>query len=122
MDNTCGICGDVVRSDIAPHWHPSKQLRHAQRDMQTHMKTHSFAEVLRFEIRQDLEQVPDEERPSILRDVYRSLLGTTDDGVFRLGDADACGAYGIDEALGGLAMYRLWHTATTCGLPGCEQH
>ena len=46
------------------------------RDMQTHIQaTHSFAEVLRFEIRQDLDQVPDDQRPTIVRDIYRNLLG-----------------------------------------------
>src|SRR5262245_48783662 len=122
MENTCGICGDVVRSEIAPHWHPSKQLRRAHRDMQTHMQTHSFAEVLRFEIRQDLEQVPDDERPSIVRDVYRSLLGTTEDGVFTLGALDARGTYSLDEALGSLSLYRLWRDAAACGMPRCAQH
>ena len=122
MENTCAICGDVVRSEIAPHWHPGQQLRRAHRDMQTHMKSHSFAEVLRFEIRQDLDQVPEDERPSIVRDVYRSLLGTTSEGVFTLGDDDARGAYTIEDALGSSAMYRLWWSHNACGLPGCEQH
>jgi len=122
MENTCAICGDVVRSEIAPHWHPTKQLRRAHRDMQTHMQTHSFAEVLRFEIRQDLEQVPEDERPSIVRDVYRSLLGSTNDGVFELGAEDASSVYSVDEVLGDVALYRLWRSHNACGLPGCEQH
>ena len=60
-------------SGVPPNWHPSKQLRHAQRDMAAHLKTHSFAEVLRFEIRQDLDQVPEEQRAGIFRDIYRNL-------------------------------------------------
>jgi hypothetical protein len=122
MVNTCGICGDVVRSDVPATWHPSKQMRRAQRDMQSHMKTHTFAEVLRFEIRQDLDQVPDEQRPSIVRDVYRALLGRATEGEYVLGDADSRGVYSIDEALGTVGTYRLWRTADTCGLPGCGQH
>ena len=119
---SCGICGNLIRSEVPPNWHPSKQLRRAQRDLQAHLKTHSFAEVLRFEIRQDLEQVPEEQRASIVRDVYRTLLGKTVDGKFSLGAEDSRGAYSVDEALGGVSMYQLWRSASSCGLPGCEQH
>jgi hypothetical protein len=123
MVNTCGICGDVVRTDVSPNWHPIRQLRRAQRDMQRHMDTtHSFAEVLRYEMRQDLEQVPDEQRPSIVRDVYRSLLGTTTDGVYALGSEDSVAAYGVDEVLGSLPLYQLWLSAEVCGLRDCVQH
>src|SRR5260221_6820336 len=110
MVNACGICGDLIRSDVPTNWHPTKRQRHAQRDMQAHLKTHSFAEVLRFEIRQDLDQVPDEQRPSIVRDVYRALLGSTVEGRFTLGAADTLGVYSVDEVLGSMSMYRLWRT------------
>jgi hypothetical protein len=92
------------------------------RDLQAHLKTHSFAELLRFEIRQDLEEVPEEQRPSILRDVYRSLLGTTRNGRFELGRADRLGVYSIEEALGELALYKLWRGANACGDPNCVHH
>ena len=84
--------------------------------------THSFAELLRFEIRKDLEQVPEEQRPSIVRDVYRGLLGTTRDHEYRLGAADGHGSYSIDEALGDLELYKLWQSANRCGDPRCPQH
>jgi hypothetical protein len=123
MVNACGICGDLVRTIVPGNWHPSKRLRIAQRDMQAHLKTHSFAEVLRFEIRQDLDQVPEEQRPTIVRDVYRSLLGHRDsNGSFAWGADDGVGVYTIDEALGSTAVYRLWRTANTCALKSCEQH
>src|SRR5690349_1030725 len=77
--STCAICGECVRSRVDLNWHPRKTAIRARRDLQAHMATHSFAEVLRFEIRQDLDQVPEEERPSIVRDIYRCLLGTTRD-------------------------------------------
>jgi hypothetical protein len=95
----CGICG-----------------------LHAHLTTHTFAEVLRYEIRQDLDQVPEEQRPTILRDIYRSLLGTTRNKQFALGAADSESVYSIDEALGSLAAYRLWRTANSCGDPGCKQH
>jgi hypothetical protein len=122
MVNSCGICGNLIRTEVPPNWHPAKQQRRAQRDMAAHLKTHSFAEVLRFEIRQDLDQVPEEQRGSIVRDVYRALLGKMVEGQFVLGDADAMGVYSIDEVLGAMAMYRLWRTAASCGMPGCVQH
>jgi hypothetical protein len=90
--------------------------------MQAHLRTHSFAELLRYEIRQDLEQVPEEQRPSIIRDVYRSLLGATRDGRFELGQPDSLSAYSIDDVLGDLAVYRLWRSANSCGDPTCAQH
>lgn len=123
MLNACGICGDLIRSDVAATWHPSKQLRRAQRAMQAHLKTHSFAEVLRFEIRQDLDQVPEEQRPSIMRDVYRALLGRVGDaGAFTLGADDSVGVYSLDEALGTASIYRLWRVHNACGLRACTQH
>jgi hypothetical protein len=125
MSHSCGICGDLVRSEIDASWHPRtwkhrKWAQVAERDMRAHLDTHSFAEVLRFEIRQDLEEVPDEQRPTIVRDIYRSLLGTTTDGRFTLNDTDAIGVYSIDEALGDVAVYRLWRNASNCGLQGCN--
>ena len=91
--------------------------------MQAHLRAHSFAEILRYEIRQDLDQVPDEERPSIVRDVYRALLGSTaDNGAYTLGGADSRGPFSIDEALGSLAIYQLWRSAGACGDPHCGQH
>ena len=122
MVNTCGICGEAVESRVPANWHPSKLIRRADRDMQAHLRTHSFAELLRYEIRKDLDQVPDEQRPTIVRDVYRQLLGTTAEGEFSLDEADARGVYSFDEVLGALPLYQLWRSANCCGLPGCEQH
>jgi hypothetical protein len=120
--NTCGICGGVVRADAPPIGHPGKQARRAERAMQAHLKTHSFAEVLRYEIRQDLDQVPEEQRPTIVRDIYRALLGTMRDNKFTLCATDSLGVYSIDETLGSIETYRLWRSSTTCGDPHCAQH
>lgn len=122
VHTTCGICGNTVESRVPSNWHPSKLARRAERDMQAHMKTHSFAEVLRYEIRKDLDQVPDEQRPTIVRDVYRQLLGSGTGASFALNDADSRGVYSIDEALGSIDLFRLWRSARNCGLPGCDQH
>ena len=84
--------------------------------------THSFAELLRHEIRQDLDLLPEEQRPTIVRDVYRKLLGTTQDGEFSLNASDGIGFYSVDEALGGLGLFRLWRSANACGDPRCQQH
>ena len=118
----CGICGGLVRSDIPLNLHPRKKAAVAESDMQAHLRTHSFAELLRFEIRQDLEEVPDDQRPVIVRDIYRSLLGTTTGAQFTLGETDAQGVYAIDDVLGDIELYRLWRSANTCGDPGCQQH
>ena len=90
--------------------------------MEAHLQTHSFPELLRYEIRQDLEQVPDDERPAIVRDIYRSLLGTTRDNQFALNEPDGRGVYSIDEVLGHMSVYRLWQGASRCGDPACAQH
>src|SRR2546421_453222 len=105
---TCAICGNLVRSEIGENWNLGERARRAMRDMQAHLDTHSFAELLRFEIRQDLDQVPEEQRPAIVRDIYRSLLGTTRDNEFSLNDADGRGVYSIDGGLGDLDVYRMW--------------
>ena len=122
LNYTCAICGGLVRSEIRAHWNLGERARRAMRDIQAHLDTHSFAELLRFEIRQDLDQVPDEQRPAIVRDIYRSLLGTTRDNVFSLDDTDGRGVYSIEEALGGIEVYRLWRAASACGDPRCLQH
>jgi hypothetical protein len=118
----CGICGGLIRSEIPPNWHPGKRARRAERDLQAHLRTHSFAELLRYEIRQDLDQVPEEQRPTIIRDVYRALLGTTRDNVFTLDAADGEGVFSIDEVLSSVHAYRLWRAANACGDPRCAQH
>jgi hypothetical protein len=118
----CGICGGTVESRVPAGWHPSKLARRAERDMQAHLRTHSFAELLRYEIRKDPAQVPDEQRATIVRDVYRQLLGTTREREFSLNDPDGCGVYSIDEALGDVQLYRLWQSANRCGDPRCTQH
>jgi hypothetical protein len=122
LNYTCAICGDLVRSEVHANWSVGQRARHAMRDMQAHLDTHSFAEVLRFEIRQDLDQVPEEQRPTIVRDIYRSLLGSMDDNGFSLGDADGRGMYSIDEVLGDMSLYQLWRTANRCGDTRCAQH
>ena len=120
--STCGICGDLVRSMVGSHWNSGKRALRAYQDMQAHLDTHSFAELLRFEIRQDLDQVPEEERPSIIRDVYRGLLGASRDNVYSLDFADGQGVYTIDEVLGDIGVYRMWRSANACGDPHCTQH
>jgi hypothetical protein len=120
--NACAICGDLVRSAIDLNWKPSKKANRAHQDMQDHLMTHSFAELLRYEIRQDLDQVPEEQRPAIVRDIYRSLLGTTSERRFTLDAFDGVGAYSIDEVLGDIDVYRMWQSATRCGDPHCGQH
>jgi hypothetical protein len=118
----CGICGGLVHSNIPSHFPSGKKAAFVESDMQAHMRTHSFAELLRFEIRQDLEEVPEEQRPVIVRDIYRSLLGTTTAARFTLNDLDAHGIYPIDDVLGHIALYHLWRTANRCSQPGCAQH
>jgi len=112
-----------MRSAVGPHWNAGRRALRAYQDMQRHLSgSHSFAELLRFEIRQDLDQVPEEQRPSIIRDVYRGLLGSMRDGQYSLDARDSEGVYSIDEALGDLEIYRLWGSANRCGDPHCAQH
>lgn len=122
LSNLCGICGRTVQSRVPSNWHPSKLARRAEQDMQAHLLTHSLAELLRYEIRRDLDLVPDEQRATIVRDVYRELLGATRDGQYALHEADGHGVYAIDEVLGGAGLYRLWLSADRCADPRCRQH
>jgi hypothetical protein len=122
ITTTCGICGDLVRSAVKPHWNAGRRALRAYKDMQKHLTTHSFAELLRFEIRQDLDQVPEEQRPSIVRDIYRSLLGTYRDGKYELDRVDSHSMYTIEEALGDINTYHLWRSANRCADPHCPQH
>src|SRR5918912_886150 len=114
VTSTCAVCGGLIRTTIPEGWHPSKLARTAERDVVAHMRTHSFAEILRCEIRQDLDQVPEEQRPIIVRDIYRNLLGTMDGDRFVLNAPDGRGVYSLDEALGHVEVYRLWRDASRC--------
>jgi hypothetical protein len=118
--HTCGICGDKVESRIPTDWHPSNLANRVEWDLAAHLRTHSFAEILRFEIRQDLDQVPDEQRPSIVRDIYRNLLGRPGSDPFELGAPDGSGVYSIDEALGSLDLLQLWRSANRCSDSYCR--
>jgi hypothetical protein len=120
--STCDICGDVVRSRVGLHWNSGRRALRAYEDMQAHLNTHSFAELLRFEIRKDLDQVPEEQRPSIIRDVYRGLLGSTRDGTYSLDAADGVSVYSIEETLANAEIYGMWLSANRCGHPNCQQH
>jgi hypothetical protein len=110
----------VIESRIPSNWHPSKLVGRVETDLAAHLRTHSFAEVLRFEIRQDLDQVPDEQRATIVRDIYRNLLGTQSGAEYSLNDEDSVGVYSIDEALGSLNTYQLWRAASRCSSPHCQ--
>jgi hypothetical protein len=78
--------------------------------------------MLRYEIREDPDQVPEEHRPAIVRDIYRSLLGKTEGGRFVLDQSDGEGQHSIDEVLGSVETYRLWRTANACRQGACKQH
>jgi hypothetical protein len=119
VTSTCAVCGGLIRTTIPEGWHPSKLARTAERDVVAHMRTHSFAEILRCEIRQDLDQVPEEQRPIIVRDIYRNLLGKMDGPRFVLDEPDGRGLYSIDEVLGHIDVYRMWRMATRCFEPNC---
>jgi rRNA maturation protein Nop10 len=119
VTSTCGVCGNQIHTAIPPSWHPSKLASRAERDLQAHMRTHSFAEILRSEIRQDLDQVPEEQRPIIVRDIYRNLLGKMIGQRFVLNEPDGKGVYTIDDALGSIELYRMWRTAARCAEPNC---
>jgi hypothetical protein len=123
VTSTCGVCGGQIHTAIPSSWHPSKLATRAERDLEAHMRTHSFAEILRSEIRQDLDTVPDEQRPIIVRDIYRNLLGKMDGPRFVLHEPDGQGVYSIDEALGDIDLYRMWRTASRCfeSNCGCKQ-
>ena len=117
--STCGVCGGQIHTTIPSSWHPSKLASRAERDLQAHMRSHSFAEILRSEIRQDLDQVPEEQRPIIVRDIYRNLLGKMDGPSFVLNEPDGQGVYSIDEVLGHIDLYRMWRTAIRCFESNC---
>ena len=120
VTSTCGVCGGQILTSIPSSWHPSKLAHRAERDLQAHMRTHSFAEILRSEIRQDLDQVPEEERPIIVRDIYRNLLGEMNGPRFVLNEPDGQGVYSIDEVLGHIGLYRLWQVGGRCHEPDCR--
>jgi hypothetical protein len=118
----CAICGEVVAAAVEAGWTPRRQANHVLREMQAHLELHSFPELLRFEIRQELDMVPDDQRPTIVRDIYRNLLGSVHDNEFTLNPSDGIGVYSLDEALGDLSVYQLWRAANRCGTPDCPQH
>jgi hypothetical protein len=109
---TCHICGREIRAVIEQRSSVSV-IRAARAATERHLRSHTLAERARAELRELLPRLTDRQRRELVKDIYTDLLG-------EWGDYDRRGVYGIDEALGSTAMYRLWHAASSCGARACR--
>ena len=110
---TCHICGRDIRAHFEPGLGSIDVIRAARAAAERHLRAHTAAERARAKLRQALPYLPAAQRRMLVRDVYTDLLR-------QWGDQDRRGTYTIEEALGSVAMHRLWQEATACGAPDCR--
>jgi hypothetical protein len=115
----CDICGESIFVDVddeATVGTP-RALRGLHRRLERaateHLATHPLAVVQHFLLRKHLDELAPTDRLPAVKQVYSELRELW-------GDTDARGVYGVDEALGSAAMYRLWMDADRCGLAACR--
>ncbi len=108
---SCDICGDEIWADLGDQRSSVEVIRAAREAVLRHLRRHTPAERKRAELRASLFGLPPPQRRVQVRRVYRELLR-------EWGDQDTRAVYSADEALGSVAMYRLWHHVASCGRPG----
>jgi hypothetical protein len=87
--------------------------------MHEHLGGHAPAELVRFQIRENLSDLPQEDRSSVIRGIYRELLGHMEGETFVLGAQDSIGVYSIDEVLGNSDVHRLYQSSIRCESEDC---
>ena len=109
----CHICGREIRAHFEPGLGSIDVIRAARGAIEGHLRAHTAAERARAKLRNVLLYLPAVQRRMLVRDVYTDLL-------HQWGDQDRRGSYSIEEALGSVALHRLWQAATACGAPDCR--
>jgi hypothetical protein len=115
----CEICGEVIYVDVGPT--PATPSSGAainavvERAAQEHLAGHPTAVVERFLLRKHLDELAPEVRPVAVKQVYAQLRELW-------GDEDRVPVYSIDEALGCMAVYRLWCNASRCTWESCRHN
>jgi hypothetical protein len=109
----CHICGRDIRAHFEPGLGSIDVIRAARAAAERHLRAHTAAERARAKLRNALPYLPAAQRRLLVRDIYTDLL-------HEWGDQDRRGSYSIEEALGSVAMHRLWQAATACGAPDCR--
>ena len=109
----CHICGREIRAHVEPGLGTIDVIRAARAAAERHLRAHTAAERARAKLRNALLYLPAAQRRMLVRDVYTDLLR-------QWGDQDRRGSYSIEEALGSVALHRLWQAVTACGAPDCR--
>ena len=109
----CHICGREIRAHFEPGSGSIDVIRTARAAAERHLRAHTAAEWARAKLRNALPYLPAAQRRALVRDIYTDLL-------HEWGDRDRRGSYSIEEALGSVAVHRLWQEANACGAPDCR--
>jgi len=115
----CRLCGYLVEADVPSSWAPDEVMSYARNAMQEHLGGHAPAELVRFQIRENLSELPEDDRSSVIRGIYRELLGRMEGDTFVLGKSDSQGLYTIDEVLGSIDFHRLYQSSIRCESEEC---
>ncbi len=110
---TCVICDEPIYVEIEDGMSAPATRVEVQRAATAHLHTHPEPVVAHFYLSAVLDRLAPNERALAVREIYGDLRKLW-------GDRDARGLYSIDEALGSVAMYRLWHAASACSGKGCR--
>ncbi len=111
---SCNICGRSIRLDPSAIKHAQNVLSAAQAALREHVEEHSPLQVAHYHLRVLAGSgVREEFRPPLLKAVFGEILAA-------LGEDERRGPYTVDDALGGVELYRLWHDAHACTSPVCR--
>jgi hypothetical protein len=113
----CEICGEEIWIDADPapasSWARGGLQAVVERAAQEHLARHPTAVVERFLLRKHLDELAPDVRPVAVKQVYSQLRELW-------GDEDQRPVYSIDEALGCMAVYRLWCNTNRCTWEHCR--
>jgi len=113
----CEICGEEIWIDAGPTprsgWARGGLQAVVERAAQEHLARHPTAIVERFLLRKHLDELAPDVRPVAVKQVYSQLRELW-------GDEDRRPVYSIEEALGDMAVYRLWCNANRCTWKHCR--
>jgi CheY-like chemotaxis protein len=110
---TCPICGIALFAQIDDSLTVPARIRAIHAVRRAHVLSHTAGDIARVPLRTRLLQMPIGQRRILADWVYSELR-------HQWGDADRLGVHSVSEALGSVALHRLWQDATRCSYPNCR--
>jgi CheY-like chemotaxis protein len=110
---TCPICSIALYARLDDSLAVPARIRAIHAVRRAHILSHSATDIAGVPLRTRLLQMPLGQRRILAQWVDAELR-------HHWGDADRLGVHSVDEALGSVAMHRLWQDAVRCVYPSCH--